>query len=415
MVRREVPWRLVIYVDQVLSGSRSIRRSLEGLAAQAGRLTDLGTVEVVQANPDPVVTLRPTRSASLVEQTLTRLARETPGRDELRQVRKWYANMMQTKGEIDGLGIGFVSALPAAVAGPRAGGLGRGAPGGEQNNTVTRLDNAMLGFNRMDVIRLSLQQENSILRRQHDALLSWAGAPSEGGPRSLLLINDGWDLDPLPFYSSGTPLAGNLVSLIAAVSDSHGAETRSEMLARSLSARGWVSVSIAYGTLDAGGTWSAEHTGRGRVGDLVVGDSQTLADFPAGYVVSPLGPLNKMAAYTGGETLRGPERLPAALQRLRDKVRVTYQVARRADGALHRIEVRSRRPGLKVRAPRWSGSALPEEAAASRSRRLLTGGGDGAACRCSRRWPSSRARPATRERGRVGSRPGSTCAPWRRR
>lgn len=374
---RDNPWRMVIYVDQVLSSTRSIRRSLEGLAGQAGRLADLGPVEIVRANPSPETVLRPTVSATLLEQTLRRLARETPGRDELRKLRSRFFDSVLMKGELEGMGVPIAFGLE---------GRGGDGPLGPTSPSVNSLDDrraydggakfADANFSRIDLTRMSMLEEADLLRRQQDALLGFAAAEPETGPRALLLINDGWDLDPVQFYAIGAPGSTNMFSLISAYGDSHGAQTLTEKLAKAMAVDGWVTVSIAHSSIDSGGTWSAEHSGRGRVGDLVVGTADSFSEIPPGKVVSPLGPLNKMAAYTGGETLRGVEKLPAALVRLRNKVRLTYQVSRPADGEVHAVEVRSRREGVKVEAPRWSGSGSPEAIAAARSRRLLEGGGE---------------------------------------
>jgi hypothetical protein len=60
-VPAETPWRVVIWVDRVLSGSRTVRGAAGALAAQAPALVALGTVEVVVAEPEPRVVLAPTR------------------------------------------------------------------------------------------------------------------------------------------------------------------------------------------------------------------------------------------------------------------------------------------------------------------------------------------------------------------
>jgi hypothetical protein len=52
---------------------------------------------------------------------------------------------------------------------------------------------------------------------------------------------------------------------------------------------------------------------------------------------------------------------------------VTYQAAS-SDGAIHRVEVRSRRPGLEVKTPRYVAATTPEAVATLRARRLLEGG-----------------------------------------
>ncbi|HEX7829898.1 MAG TPA: VWA domain-containing protein, partial [Thermoanaerobaculia bacterium] len=51
------------------------------------------------------------------------------------------------------------------------------------------------------------------------------------------------------------------------------------------------------------------------------------------------------------------KQLPEVMDRLRNRVRLTYQVDREPDLAPRQVSVRTRRPGLKVTAPRWSSSS----------------------------------------------------------
>jgi VWFA-related protein len=363
-------WRVVIYIDQVLSSSRSIRRACEGLAAQAGRLTELGPVEIVIARPAPEVALKPTRSARLVEQTLERLARDTPGRDELRRIRKAFVRDMLLKGEIDGGGVPTV-ATEAPDIDPSNPGGNAGAIGQARGEGPIIRDGA--AFSRELLARASLEQELGMMQRQHDALMAWLGGYLEPGPRALLLVNDGYDLDPRQFYLTGAIAGAQFVASLASQLQDREIAADSEILARSLAAAGWVTVNLAISAFDVGETMSAEMSGRGRLGDLVASKGDTVSELPSSLVLQPLAPLNKMAAYTGGETLTGVGKLPASLERLGDRVRLTYQVSRPPDGALHAVEVRARRPGLKVKAPQWSGSPAPEAVASARARRLLTG------------------------------------------
>lgn len=338
-------WHSLIYIDQVLSSSRSIRRSAEALAAQAGRLTRLGTVEIVTANPVVEQVLAPTRSGPLVEQTLERLAREAVGRDELRRLRRQLVHDQQVLG-------------------------------------VRSVREAQIG--------LHVNQEYDLLRRQHDVLMTRVSSELHQGPRALLLVNDGYDLRPHDFYNQfvgGQMEGGGLTSRstnsgsgLAAVhseSEAQSSAVEIEQLSKTLAASGWVTLNMALGALDAASTVGAEMTGRGRSGDI---DLRSRVDFNAAgvdnVVVRPLDPGRQLAEATGGAVLTGVKALPKTLETLADKVRLTYQVARLPDGALHRVEVRARRPGLSVSAPRWAGSTAPEGAAAARARRLLAGGAD---------------------------------------
>ncbi|MEM7052803.1 MAG: VWA domain-containing protein [Acidobacteriota bacterium] len=332
-------WQTVVYFDQTLSSSRSIRRAASSLAAQAGRLTELGPVQVIVAGSELQEVLRPTRSARLVEQSLQRISREVSGQDQLRRIRKQFLQLAQ----INGL------------------------------NSVT-----------IGTVEAPMFEEAFLLRRQHDLLLSWVSESLAEGPRALVLVNDGYDLDPREFYASSisesqlsdTVNTGNSVAArFNADMASTAAAPKLRELSQFLAARGWVTMNLALGATESAGSVSAELSGRGRLGDLDLrAQTESTAPMASAVVYRPLGPLNQMAQATGGETLTGVKGLPRALERLTERVRLTYQVSRRPDGKLHPVEVRALRPGLKVKAPRWSGSLSPQAVSAARARRLLAGG-----------------------------------------
>ncbi|HEY4590141.1 MAG TPA: hypothetical protein VII86_12995, partial [Thermoanaerobaculia bacterium] len=82
------PWRIVVYVDRVLTGSRTLRASAGTLAEQSSRLAALGTVEVVVAEPQPRVAAGPTREVPLIDEALSKLWLENDGRDDVRVLRQ---------------------------------------------------------------------------------------------------------------------------------------------------------------------------------------------------------------------------------------------------------------------------------------------------------------------------------------
>lgn len=331
-------WHSVIYFDQVLSSSRSIRRAAQALATQARRLTQLGTVEIVTANPVAEQVLAPTRSSTLVEQKLEQLALDAVGRDELRRIRRQVTREQQS--------IGVERFSPSSVL-------------------------------------ANIAQETQLLRRQHDVLLSWVSQELHPGPRSLMLVNDGYDLRPQDFYFSLLPRGADeqFMAELNADATERSAAPDVEELAKTLASAGWVTVNMALGSFEAASTIGAEMSAQNRLGSPRSSRDpfarvDFVADSPDALIVRPLDPMRHYAVATGGDVLTGVNKLPASLEMLEDKVRLTYQVARLPDGETHKVEVKPRRPGLEIRAPRWSGAAAPEGAAAARSRRLLAGGGD---------------------------------------
>ncbi len=85
----------------------------------------------------------------------------------------------------------------------------------------------------------------------------------------------------------------------------------------------------------------------------------------------PLVPLAVLAEETVGGVVQSADGLTAALAGLRRRVRLTYQVAGRPDGALRPLTLRLGRSGFQTRYPGWARSATPETVAAARLRRLL--------------------------------------------
>ncbi|HVT14902.1 MAG TPA: hypothetical protein VHQ90_01815 [Thermoanaerobaculia bacterium] len=68
------PWSLRIYFDRVLAHPNTVFEAAIALAYQAGQLAELGTVEIVVADPDPRTVLAPSREAAAIEEVLAALA-----------------------------------------------------------------------------------------------------------------------------------------------------------------------------------------------------------------------------------------------------------------------------------------------------------------------------------------------------
>jgi len=336
-VPSHLEWHTAVYLDQILTSTSSMRRATQALAGQAGRLTDLGTVEIVVADPHPRQLLAPTRSGTLVEQKLLQLSRELAGRDELTRIRRGFVEFIRLQQEV----------------------AGRGA-----TNLGTRVNQ----------IWSSVLQEERLLRVQHDNLLAWAASSLAEGPKSLLLVSDGYDLDPQDFYLVGIAdpgVAAETASLVREFSPL----SRFHQMTRVLAAEGWVCVNVALSDPSVSFlTTAAEAAGRGRMGDLGRDQTESGTDLPRQLFFRPFDGLRNLAEETGGELVRGPSKIPEALAGLAERVVLTYQVERLPDGKLHAVEVRPLREGLRVRAPDWSGSPAPDAVASARARRLLADG-----------------------------------------
>jgi VWFA-related protein len=333
-VPAETPWRVVIWVDRVLSGSRTVRGAAGALAAQAPALVALGTVEVVVAEPEPRVVLAPTRDVRLVDEALSRLLLQGEGRDDLRLLRQRFADS-----------VGAPTSGPAGTTG---------------TSGATEAEEAMAA-------------EVRLVSRQQDALVGWL-APKEQEdkerPRALFVVSDGFDLDPRAFYINKVDAASRPAlegSLTRDALDAASLET-----ARTVAELGWTAIPLPVGDE------RLPEIGRFRTGGIPGMPSVTVRPGrsqpappppPPPVLVAPREPLVRMAEASGGEVLSGGAEVARAVARLRSRLWLRFEAP--APPAAVRLEVRAADAGLKVKARRWEGPANPAGVSAWRARGLL--------------------------------------------
>jgi len=92
------PWRIVIYVDRVLTGSRTLRTAAGSLAERAAILAALGPVEVVVAEPVPRVVLSATQDVRAIDEALSKLWLAGDGRDDVRVLRQRFRDQKKEEG-----------------------------------------------------------------------------------------------------------------------------------------------------------------------------------------------------------------------------------------------------------------------------------------------------------------------------
>jgi VWFA-related protein len=336
------PWRIVIYVDRVLTGARTLRTAAGSLAERAAELAALGPVEVVVAEPVPRVALSATRNVRAIDEALSKLWLAGDGRDDVRVLRQRFRDQKKDEGQ----------------AADRAG--------------------------------EALDEEARLVRRQEDALAEWLVAQEGSGPRALLLVSDGFDVDPAKFYEADKPAA------------SEGALEKTALeTARTAAALGWTAYPLPMGDSSLPDLRRVRPNPTAKVplgGKVILGGKkpeETAKDQPPvpPPLLAPQQPLNWMAEATGGELILGPGSLATALAHLRSRFWLRYQAIRELDGRPHALEVRTSRSDLTVRARRWDVAGVPEAVAAARAGRLLDGEEDGIGLEISARIQSSEGHP----------------------
>jgi Ca-activated chloride channel family protein len=333
------PWRVVIYVDRILAGTRSVRGAAGLLAAQARELTALGPVDLVIAEPEPRLALLSTRDPLVLDESLSRLLLMADGRDDLRALRQRFLDEVGAPTE---------------------------APEDLSDDLADRVEEAVAA-------------ETRLVGRQQDALLEWlAGEAREDGPRVLFLVTDGFDLDPRSPYLERIADPARRSAIEAGLAEPLLAARTSE-LARTAAALGWTVLPMPVGNerlpdLGRLGTRSTEQVPIGvviRPGRRKPKEEPAMPELPP--LREPRAPLVTLAAETGGEILTDASTAAATITRLRSRLWLRYEVPAATDGRLRAVEVRKADSGERAKAARWSGPPVPEAMATLRARRLLDG------------------------------------------
>ncbi|HEV2854154.1 MAG TPA: VWA domain-containing protein [Thermoanaerobaculia bacterium] len=328
------PWRIVIYVDRILTGSRTLRAAAGSLAERAPELAAMGTVELVVAEPQPRVVLAPTQNARALDEALSKLWLAAEGRDDVRVLR--------------------------------------------QRFRAEKVE----GMDPEDRIADAVEAETRVVRRQQDALAEWLVAQEGSGPRALFLVSDGFDVDPAKFYRK---------EATSAATDGEGTLEKVALeTARTAAALGWTAFPLPVGDASLPDLRRVQRRSTPQVpigGTIKLGGKKEDKDQPPPLpsFLAPNEPLNWLAEATGGELVLQAQNVATVLSHLRSRFSLRYEAPRELDGRPHAVEVRTSRPDLGVRARRWDVEGIPEAVAAARARRLLDGEEDGAGIEISAR------------------------------
>lgn len=352
------PWRLVVYLDTVLSSTGTLGRATRALELLTRELTALGTVEVVVAEESPRRVLPPSRSADAVAAAFSR------------------ANLMERGGG------GIVELRREAE-------LEVEMTASPEEARIVALDAAT--------------RESALVQQRLDALLGYlaesTGAPDEasgegaqgsetaGGPAAVFLVGDGFDLDPSVFWRDQPGLADLTL-------DDDTLKTAHRDFARALAGLGWTALPVSLWRVDGDdpSRWGAEPfrdptTDRDRILPKVTLGRKTPEQRaeeelrrqagPPPLPLAPDEPLEALAAATGGRVVSDATDLPAALADLGSRYRLRFASRRSGEknggDSLVPLAITSRDERVTVAAPAWAAHGTPRAVSALRARRLLAG------------------------------------------
>jgi len=324
------PWRIVLYFDRVTTGTRSLRAAADALIEQLPALVALGEVELVVAEPEPRELVPPTRSVAPLEEALAQLFVTAEGRDDLRQARARFA--------------------------AREPGAGTGRPGSDAADALAAEE------------RIALRQQDRWLgllaRPSLEPSETQGSAPTRPEFRAVVLVSDGYDLDPAPAY--GVRRAG------APPLDRAGWAT-----ADAASELGWTVFALRLGDekLPDPRRWGlqpAQGVLGGRVSlPVPVRPLEPVVALPS--LVDPELPLRRLAEATGGTFATSRAEVGAFVASLGRRRLLAWDGPALSPGSSAGIEVRSKKGTRSVRVPSRIGAGMPAEVAAARGRALLAG------------------------------------------
>ena len=358
------PWRIVVYIDQLLVEPPVYRSALLDLAGQARQLTALGTVEIVLAGEELTVTLPPTSNPLALDEAFRwLLVRETSEGGQM-ALRESFVE--------ENLLVDEPEDPDSALAAER----------------ITAIGAAM---------RASVEDEASLLARHRELLLSWLADQGGTGPQALLIVTSGFDASPADFYES---LVAESPWRQAAIGLPRPEVTPATTdVGQALAVYGWTA--IAYAPPNQGDGLLAEDPNvddpddNGAQVEQVLQDGRLMDKTTATFdptkllgrlrrrrqvaeryeprLLAPYEPLQKIAVATGGEVVIDRLQLGEAVRRLGDRRRVIFVGEPAA--APRAIEVRWKSgQGVPLRSRGWTGEVTPEVISAQRARHYLADG-----------------------------------------
>ena len=160
------PWRVVIYVSTELAGRFVLPTLCRHAAAEATRMTDLGPVEVVLADPTPTLFFEAGREPEVLRQALEQVAGEASGVTAVERIRTSFTREFRP-------GAGF-----------------------DVQYTITQSSPQSFASR----ARASVHRERAVIRGELDRMVAWMQSQPPAARGLLVWMTGGFDLNPADFY-----------------------------------------------------------------------------------------------------------------------------------------------------------------------------------------------------------------------
>jgi hypothetical protein len=363
-------WHNLIYFETTLANGTGRVSAAREMMKHVDALVAMGTVDVVFANPIPTPLIRHSRDAAAVRAALETVA-TSGGSNQLAAQRREYLRDVSMLGGLEALK-GRNKTQAPVMEYPMAG-QPRQPTGGGTNAPVMNpdarnaFDGTVEGVQTLNANKILpyIEQEVRLITHFRESLMAWLSSYRRHVPRNLLLVTDGFDLDPVEFY--GASASNNARADLRKYVSQSTLGVSADRMAEALSGGAWTTVSIPSDNNADGWVDDSTVSGIGRMGSL----GKKPVGSPKAFFYRPHDPLNNIAEATGGKVVANSAQLAAVLESLDDRIQLTYQVDRKPDGKARKIEVRPRNSNLKVRSARFAASASPDSIAETRAIGLL--------------------------------------------
>ena len=356
-------WRTLVYIDFALTTPGSVHRLANALLDRVDALLELGSLEIVIADPAARTILPPTRDLELAAAALSRLAVSEEAASALVERRRLFASERQI--EISRARSGQTRSGDERVAELEA--LLR-----QMATDAMREEAAMRAAQIDEIIAFLADREDLSRETPHGRTSVEDGdeKPDEDPAtrKHLVLLADGLVTDPLSYYLDLVPTAGSLAVEAATMPGLRP-------VARTAAAFGWTTAPVSFAPEEGDGV-------NIRSNEVTVGftlrfnrprsGGQQTVEEELGLFLQP-SEWNAAAEAPGGEVLSNGQAVADWIERLPRRLEARFRLPQRAAPA-GPMELTSRDEGQAIRAPTVvSGAGSPDEVAEVRLRRAFEG------------------------------------------